>query len=366
MKYYASEIDRYAMKITQKNHPETIQLGDIRNIKGSDLPKIGLMIGGSPCQGFSFAGKHLNFKDPRSILFFEYVRLIKECKPTYFLLENVKMKQEFQDIISEQLGVKPIFINSDLVSAQSRKRLYWTNIPGIEAPKDKNILLADIIEYGIVDRDKSYCIDANYWKGGNLKSYFEKKRRQLVFCGAIRGRYVPGHSKTGKRLTTQRMEIRYDGKTNALTTVQKDNNVVFIDGHRKLTPMECERLQTLPDNYTEGVSNSQRYRALGNGWTVEVIKHILGNLPEGFLQDQDLNVFSPFDGISCGQQAIKELLPCTNDNTEMYRVKGCGKRFDVGSGQWCTCGIIQSGIEELTLCPDCSLNLKKPNSEEQE
>lgn len=281
--YFASEIDKPAIKVTMANYPNTIQLGSVLDVKATDLPKIDLLIGGSPCQGFSFAGKQLNFDDPRSSLFFEYVRLLRECSPKYFLLENVKMKKEHEDVITDYLGTPPVKINSSLVSAQNRERLYWTNIPGIEQPKDKGIFLSDIIESGIVDRDKSYCIDANYHKGGNLKQYFEKSRRQLVFCGAMRGRYiVDGKQQDGEMktagLTTQRMEIRYDGKINTITTVQKDNYAVFIDGFRKLTPTECERLQTVPDNYTSCVSNTQRYRMLGNGWTVDVIVHIFKGL----------------------------------------------------------------------------------------
>lgn len=143
--YYASEIDKYAIKVTQHNYPNTIQLGDVTEVKSSDLPQIDLLIGGSPCQGFSFAGKQLNFDDPRSKLFFEFVRLLKECKPKFFLLENVKMKKEYQDVISEHLGVEPIEINSALVSAQNRKRLYWTNIPFDKNIEDKGILLKDIV-----------------------------------------------------------------------------------------------------------------------------------------------------------------------------------------------------------------------------
>jgi len=166
-KYYASEIDKHAIKVTQTNYPNTIQLGDVTKIKGSDLPKIDLLIGGSPCQGFSFAGKGLNFEDPRSKLFFEFVRLKNETQPKYWLLENVKMKAEHQAIISELLGVQPIKINSGLVSAQNRERLYWANF-GIAQPTDKSVLLKDIIENGFIDRSKAYCIDANYWKGGNF------------------------------------------------------------------------------------------------------------------------------------------------------------------------------------------------------
>jgi site-specific DNA-cytosine methylase len=229
-KYYASEIDKYAMQVTQRNYPNTIQLGDITKWEDWGIEQPDLIIGGSPCQGFSFAGKQLAFDDPRSKLFFTFVDILKHYKPKYFLLENVRMKKEHLAVISEHLAVEPICINSSLVSAQNRVRYYWTNIPNVVQPRDKKIYLKDIIEDGVVDKDKSYCVDANYWKGGNLKSYFEKRRRQLVFTE---------------------------------------------NSYRKLTPVECERLQTVPDNYTKGVSNTQRYKMLGNGWTVDVIAHIL-------------------------------------------------------------------------------------------
>lgn len=329
-KYYSSEIDKYAIQVTQDNYPNTIQLGDIRTLNSDNLAKIDLLIGGSPCQGFSFAGKQLNFSDPRSALFFEFVRLLKECKPKYFLLENVKMKQVNIDIISKYLKVHPIEINSALVSAQSRKRLYWTNIPNVSQPKDQNVYLYNILEDGFTDREKAHCIDANYFKGGNLKSYFKKRRRQLIFsknellhvgmadlkgkdslkrvydplgksptltsmnggnrepkilCGAWRGRYtINGIRQDGKMktagLTTQRLEVRTDQKTNTLSTIQKDNNIIDIDklSWRKLTPLECERLQTVPDGYTKAVSNTQRYKMLGNGWTVKVIMNIFKGL----------------------------------------------------------------------------------------
>ena len=346
-RYYASEVDKYAIKVAMKNYPDIVQVGDVCNLhtengiwwsskRGIDPIKIDLLVGGSPCQGFSFAGKQLNFDDPRSKLFWEYVRLLRELKPTYFLLENVRMKQEYQDVISDALGVQPIAINSRLMSAQNRQRLYWTNIPNVTQPDDKGIILQDILEYGFADREKSHCLDANYFKGGNLKTYFTKHRRQLVFssdglchvgdadlngndsikrvyhplgkaptlttgtggnhepkvlCGAWRGRYtVDGirqdHKHSVRGMTEQRLEVRMDGKTNSLTTVQKDNVAVHFDhdwndtsvfdlAWRKLTPLECERLQTLPDNYTNHVSNTQRYKMLGNGFTVDVIAHIL-------------------------------------------------------------------------------------------
>ena len=359
-KYYASEIDKYAMTIAKKNYPNIEHIGDVTQVDGTKLDKIDLMIGGSPCQGFSFAGKQLNFSDPRSALYFEFVRLLKETKPKYFLLENVRMKKEFQAIITKDLGVEPIMINSSLLSAQNRVRLYWTNIPNVTQPNDLGIVLKDIIEDGVTDRTKSHCLDANYFKGGNLKSYFEKHRRQLIFSkdglchvgdadlkgndsikrvyhpdgksptlttmqgghrepkvlvksiqvgtvnkggqgdriyspegkgisltaqsggtagngnmlivgGAFRGRYQEDGS------IKQELEIRSDEKTNTVTTVQKDNVVISNATYRKLTCLECERLMTVPDNYTEGVSNTQRYKMLGNGWSVDVIKHIFSN-----------------------------------------------------------------------------------------
>lgn len=282
--YYAAEIDKYAVQIAQKNYPDTIQLGDIRKVKTSDLKHIGLLIGGSPCQGFSKAGKQLNFEDPRSKLFFEYVRILRELKPKYFLLENVRMKKEYQDIISGYLGVEPISINSDLVSAQHRERLYWTNIPGIEQPEDKGILLEDILENGQVDRDKSYCIDANYFKGTNAKTYFCKSKRQIVWQipEATKKGYVEVSNGDCIDLTfikskTRRGRIMTE-KSNCLTASPYNYCKVTNDWFRMLTPVECERLQTLPNNYTEGISNTQRYKCLGNGWTVDVLSYIFSNL----------------------------------------------------------------------------------------
>ena len=491
-KYYASEIDKYAIQVSQANYPDIEQVGDICNLDPKDYKETDLILAGSPCQGFSFAGKQLAFDDPRSALFFEFIRLLKEIKPKYFLLENVRMKKEFLQVISEQVsecypeipfGIEPTFINSSLVSAQSRQRYYWTNIPGIKQPEDKGIVLRDILEDNFdSDRDKSYCIDANYSKtGAKPHHYKDKYRRQLVnkpikvgmnveevkvrkhevnisglqhllremkkesgktnkqiaeetnmpvtkvehwfrtdssfsipgdnvwlklkevlgiatdvfdkevmefeyrdgvyetkqrvysengksptitasnteqyiettpkqvgvavdinghdilkrvyspdgksptvnTCqggnrepkvvtgGAFRGR---AYDKDGKRKdrdgssvanqTTQMLELRKDDKSNAITTVNKDSLVVSpireksktvrsggrgsYDRHewdsvdelhwRKLTPLECERLQTVPDNYTNHVSNTQRYKMLGNGWTVAVIKHIFENM----------------------------------------------------------------------------------------
>lgn len=274
-KYYAAEIDKYAIKVAKANYPDMIHLGDVREVKADSLPKIDLLIGGSPCQGFSFAGKQLNFDDPRSKLFWEYVRLLKALKPKYFLLENVKMKKESMDVITEALGVEPIFINSNLVSAQNRQRYYWTNIPMDKLPDDKGVVLADILEDGHVDRDKSHCIDANYFKGGNLKSYFEKHRRQLVFSDDgmchVGDADLKGHD-------YNRRVYHPDGKGPSLCASSGGNlepkTYIKPNSWRKLTPLECERLQTVPEGYTDHVSNTQRYKMLGNGWTVDVIKHI--------------------------------------------------------------------------------------------
>ena len=416
--YYASEIDKYAIQVTQANYPNTVQVGDVTNLDPKDFADVDLIMGGSPCQGFSFAGKQLAFDDPRSALFFEFIRLLKAIKPKYFLLENVRMKKEFLDIISQEVskcypeiafGIEPILINSSLLSAQSRQRYYWTNIPNIQQPEDKGIVLRDILETdvgnelsekAIVDKPKQVGMASdikghdilrrvyspegksptlNSMGGGNrepkvaivnkkvnLKKYndeiainprnfggkgyvgtdeksvaltqpsgnnatlvrVKEEEPKEVTGGAFRGR---AYDKDGKRMdrngssvankTKQILELRKDNKSNAITTVGKDSVVVeklpdksqtiksqyykssranfendtskgskfsatgvpLMDSvdelhWRKLTPLECERLQTVPDNYTEGVSNTQRNKMLGNGWTVDVIAHILKSL----------------------------------------------------------------------------------------
>lgn len=312
--YYASEVDKYAIKVAQANYPDTVQLGDITNVKASQLPRIDLIIGGSPCQGFSFAGKQGGLDDPRSALFYEYVRLLSEVQQynlnVKFLLENVRMKKDSLNLITLVMGVEPEFINSALVSAQNRQRYYWTNIPGVCQPEDRGIVLADILETGVADRDKSFCIDANYWKGGNLKSYFEKHRRQLVF-EARNGKKVEindydinrpktvyeTRTELGKKLRREHFKltgndsskrgpehkkyvVQKHEKSNCLVTVDSELNMVIDKEfyYRKLTPIECERLQTVPDNYTNHVSNTQRYKMLGNGWTVDVVAHIFKGL----------------------------------------------------------------------------------------
>jgi len=253
-KYFASEIDKYPIQITQKNFPDTIQLGDIKDIKGKDLPEIDLVVAGSPCQGFSFAGKQKAFKDERSTLFFEFVRVLKEVKPKYFLLENVRMRKEFQEVINKAVGVEPILINSALVSAQNRNRLYWTNIPGVEQPEDLGIILKDVLECNYIEV-----------KGGAIRARSKDSKGKNV-----------GWKETKPK---QVLEIRKDDKSNSLTSVTKDSVVIEEElNWRKLMPVEAERLQTVPDNYTEGVPSTQRYKSLGNGFTVKVIEHILKNM----------------------------------------------------------------------------------------
>lgn len=300
--YYASEIDKYAIQVTQKNYPNTIQLGDITEVSSCDLPKIDLLIGGSPCQGFSFAGKQLNFDDPRSALFFEYVRLLEECKPKYFLLENVKMKKECQEVISKYLGVEPIEINSALVSAQNRKRLYWTNIEGVGQPEDEKLYLKDILETkgeylkiskkGVYKKfqDKASSLTGGAHSGGNHsdmdliyqtpidKFMVDEKYNIGNRIGVtIKGKNALNKIRLSRRTPDQKARCLTAGGqsgTNAgATTIDIEGAIL-----RRLTPLECERLQTLPDNYTEGVSNTQRYKALGNGWTVDVIAHIFNSI----------------------------------------------------------------------------------------
>lgn len=241
--YYASEIDKNAIKVTQWNYPSTVQLGDV--IKLKSLPQVDILIGGSPCQGFSFIGKGLNFNDERSKLFFEFVRILKETSPKYFLLENVKMKQEYQNIISEYLGVSPIMINSSLVSAQNRKRLYWTNIPVIELPRDKGILLSDVIDENFMD----YKIPYNW----NIRVPNDLPK------------FVDPYNKK---------EIR-EKSTALRTNVNNGNMWIKVQGgYRNLNRNEAEALQNVPMNYTNVISETQAKKCLGNAWTVDVITHI--------------------------------------------------------------------------------------------
>jgi DNA (cytosine-5)-methyltransferase 3A len=403
-KYFASEIDKYAMQVTMANFSNTIQIGDVRNVKGSDIGFIDLLAGGSPCQSFSFAGKRKgmstkdnieiltldhylelksqNFEfEGQSYLFWEYMRILEELRvinPNIkFLLENVLMGEKWQKILTRAIGINPIKINSALVCAQNRNRLYWTNIESeteglfgdivckIPQPKDKGILLKDILETdvaykyflsgkmldylnsrkanynngkinyktendiascinassGAIDISDNIIIDTNrkarcFTAGGNSGGLHSQM--DLIQCVSMRGRNPENpKSRVAGLPTEQQLEPRNDGKKNCLTSVQKDNliisgtlrthndgkgfrevvsgkgatipararedgsgqNIVSVAGNiRRLTPIECERLQTVPDNYTNHVSDTQRYKMLGNGWTIDVIAHILSYL----------------------------------------------------------------------------------------
>ena len=357
--YLASEIDKYAIQVAKKNYPDTVELGDVKDVWARNLPKIDLLIGGSPCQDLSIAkNNRQGLNGARSGLFWHYVRLLRTCKPKYFLLENVaSMPKEAKAIITKELGVEPILINSALVSAQQRRRYYWTNIPNITQPEDKGIVLKDVLESGEPYSQKPHSLTASY-NGAIFPHDYLRKQREMVAepvpC-ALRNR---GNGK--------QPEFNGTNKANSLTTVQTDsmvcepikkpnrlggfygqntrwgiydekpksptltasmgmgggfvpmvperigelggskaqaNRIYSVRGKsvslnangggmgaktglykidlpdgdytiRKLTPIECERLQTLPDNYTAGISNTQRYKCLGNGWTVDVIAHI--------------------------------------------------------------------------------------------
>lgn len=299
--YLASEIDKHAITIAKKNYPSTVQLGSIEGVSVSPNmfgERNFLLFGGSPCQGFSFAGKQLNFNDPRSKLFFEFVRIREEGDFKYFLFENVPMRADSEKVITDYLGVDPIVINSALVSAQNRKRFYWTNIPDVVQPADRGIVLRDILEgpgvgcvksHGefITIESKSLCIDANYHKGADNHG-----QRTLLYLNAeqlekARASHLGKYFRSGNRCGAVPFPTPTNRKSKTVLTKQRSTNraTIFIDdgaGIRRLTPLECERLQTLPDHYTDGAgeSNTQRYKAIGNGWTVDVIAHILSFVPE--------------------------------------------------------------------------------------
>ena len=353
-RYFACELEKYPIQVTQANYPNTIQLGDVTKFDSRAISiwdiDCDLLMGGSPCQGFSFAGKQLNFDDPRSKLFFDFIRIRDLLQPKYVLLENVRMKKESEDVITEYMGFPPQAKNSADVSAQNRNRLYWfgylnesleyEQIP-IPPTEDKGIVIKDILEdlpfheipnylnntwcgkrrgdmVKSVDDPKANCLTASMWKGqiptfvkkpiqvgtaNNIKGYDIIKRvyspsgksptlttmqgghrQPKVAIGRLVNRRLDasGTRKDNQLelpFTTQ-LEVSNSEKSNCLTTVQKDNVVVQQELYRKLTPLECERLQTVPDNYTNHVSNTQRYKMLGNGWTVDVICHLFSYLAE--------------------------------------------------------------------------------------
>lgn len=258
-KYYSSEIDKFAIAEVSVNYPDVIHLGDITlwrtwNIDWWDIE---LVIGGSPCQGLSIAGLQLGFDDPRSKLFYFYVDVLNHVKlmrkiaygvEPDFMLENVRMKKESLNVITDYMGVEGVFINSALVCAESRQRWYWANWD-ITQPEDRGIMLVDILEDGWVDVDKSYCLDANYFKGTTLPQYLNKGRRQVVFRGC------------------ETSESRHYFKECCI-----DGEMFY---YRKLTVIECCRLQGVPEDYFKVSSNSQAYKMLGNGWQVDTIISIL-------------------------------------------------------------------------------------------
>jgi DNA-cytosine methyltransferase len=349
--YFASEIDKYAITVTMANYPNTKQIGSVIDVDGYSLPKIDLLMGGSPCQSFSFAGKRkgMSTKDEQEILtlehylqlkkegfefegqsylFWEYMRLMYECKPKYFLLENVMMGEKWEKILSRAIGVNPIMINSSLLSAQNRQRLYWTNIglepaglfgypqSTIEQPKDKGILLKDVLESEV--DEKYYLSDkmVNYVSKTGTKNFYYKpefaniegKAKPIVTKHIYRAgttnyikenvdeKYyinVKGNKRLMQTLSNNKIEnnclidsynqtIHTDKSITISTRVSAANctHVYKESRIRKLTPIECERLQTVKENYTNHVSDSQRYKMLGNGWTVDVIRHILNYIKQ--------------------------------------------------------------------------------------
>lgn len=313
-KYYASEVDKFAIQQTRHVFPDTIHIGDVTRVDVSQLDKIDLIIGGSPCQSFSFAGKqagmattenieitdldqYLDLKimgfefTGQSYLFWEYMRILTEVRKynpgVKFLLENVVMSKKWEAVLTNAIGVEPVAINSNLVSAQNRKRMYWTNIAQITQPEDEGILIRDILEdsvdekYYISDKALEGMINqarVNAEKGigfgARIVSPDGKANTLCVFIGSRDTNLVAA----SRRMPGQALELVPDGKSKRLTEAEKD--IIVCSGHslRRLTPTECARLQTVPDWYEWVVSDTQIYRMCGNGWTVRVIEHILKNL----------------------------------------------------------------------------------------
>lgn len=282
--YYASEIDKYAIQISKKNYPDIFQWGGIKGIDGKWIirnHRIDLIIGGSPCQDLSIAKKDRKGLDgERSGLFWEYVRILKEVKPQYFILENVNsMPKEAKEIITKELGVEPIMINAALVSAQNRKRLFWVGRRvgdtyvkvEIPQPEDKGIMLKDILIDGIAEKDKSLCVTATYSRACP-RDYFGKSSRQLIKVGEFNsgGQGDRVYSIKGKSVSLS----ANGGGRGAKTGLYETTKGVY----RKLHPIETERLQGLPDNYTEGISTTQRYKCLGNAFNCDVVAWILKHI----------------------------------------------------------------------------------------
>lgn len=280
--YIAYEIDKFAIQTSEKNYPQIVRRGNVFDGNFSDFRGVDLLIGGSPCTYWSIAkkGRETTCDGEGFKLFMQYVRALEETGARYFLYENNhSIHQNIKDKISKRLGVQPIMINSALVSAQQRKRCYWTNIPGVTQPADKGILLKDIIDNAMPWQGKAYCLTANY-SGAYLKNTLERHQRTMV-AEPVRIGSIGGNSREHRVYSVHGKAVSIcanGGGQGAITGLYK---IDLPDGDyliRKLSPVECERLQTLPDNYTAGVSDRQRYRQLGNGWTVDVIAHILGGL----------------------------------------------------------------------------------------
>lgn len=275
--YYASEIEDFSIRVTQQHFPETVQLGDVKGVQADQLPPIDLLMAGSPCQGFSIAGKGLAFKDERSKLYYEFLRLLKETQPKYFFLENVLMGAESESIITEDLGVTPYFVNSSSFSAQSRARLYWTNLPVKNLPLWRDMtVVGDILEPTTSEKIYTQPYLKLYdWK--KEQAYVQRtpcgaSTRRLGWVGKNEAQATRVYSKDGKSVCLLAKAGGQGGKT----------GLYALNGEqaRKLSVLECERLQTLPEGYTTSVkgSNEKRYQAIGNGWTVDVVAHFFKGL----------------------------------------------------------------------------------------
>ena len=283
--YHAYEIDKYAIQVSEKNYPQIVHHGNVFEGDFTQYKGFGLLVGGSPCVYWSISKRNRETTPDGAggQLFVQYVRALRESGCKYFLYENNNsIHKDIKDFISEQLGVQPIMINSALVSAQQRKRCYWTNIPNVTQPVDKGILMKDILESGQSWVDKSYCLTASY-DGAIFWNTLQRKQRTMVaepirlgHIGKSNGQANRVYSIEGKSVCLQAQAGGGGAKTGLYKIDLPDGDYTI----RKLTPVEAERLQTLPDNYTEGISKAQRYKCVGNGWTVDVIAHILSFIPE--------------------------------------------------------------------------------------
>jgi DNA (cytosine-5)-methyltransferase 3A len=281
--YFSSEIDPHAISVTQKHYPLTVQVGDIRQVKGNKHGKIDLLLAGSPCQDLSCCSRdRQGLAGEKSGLFFEFIRVKEEMQPENFLFENVaSMTKANRDIITRLLGVEPLLINSSLLSAQQRPRLYWTNMKGVTLPDDNGVTIDMILEE-MDTVPPEYEVGAKFWKGQDSSilptgpAPYALTERRTEEARKMRREFQKEHGRDFSPRRGKEMAARFDRKANCLTTSLSREHVIW-DGKRfrKLTPLEFERLQTLPDNYTASLSRTQRYAAVGNGWTVDVIAHIL-------------------------------------------------------------------------------------------